>query len=450
MSTNNIIGVPRESWLLNFRCLLYQNLGNKLLNIGIRIGLPSFIFIISLSVKALTPSQVILSGNKKTKSKIILNELNIVVGKNYSNKEIESAVQRVRNLNIFSKVDYNLNGSIIEILVEERWTTIPILKFSNGGGVSQFTLGVFDPNISGQYLEAGGQFQKLEETDSGVLWFKNPRLFGERKGIDLQFWKINRLRTKYEQGENDPIIKTGFLQTREKVYLAYQYEIKKFWGIDLYYEYNRDEFSTKLVPANSEGLISPDGLPPGTTVHFIGAKNRLGQIDFYGYLQKGLELQLNSKMAFSQTSGIDHFFQFDLDFKYYKIIYKDHTFAQRALIGATSTEVLQYWFYLGGLDRIRGFADNRFAGKYYWLSNSEYRIPIWKKQKFIIQVNGFLDLVGAHEELKSSYQLTGASVGTGLRLILPKIYRFVMRIDYAKPIKKEDDNAISLGVQQFF
>jgi outer membrane protein assembly factor BamA len=125
-------------------------------------------------------------------------------------------------------------------------------------------------------------------------------------------------------------------------------------------------------------------------------------------------------------------------------------FAQRFLAGTTSTQILQYWYYLGGLDRIRGFHDNRFAGRYHWLSNSEIRVPVFRRPSYIIQSVGFLDLTSVGENFKDLDSLTASSLGAGIRLILPKLYRFVIRMDYAKPIKKDDDMNISFGVQQFF
>jgi len=38
----------------------------------------------------------------------------------------------------------------------------------------------------------------------------------------------------------------------------------------------------------------------------------------------------------------------------------------------------------------------------------------------------------------------------GIRLIVPKIYRFTGRLDYARPVLKRDEPSISFGVQQYF
>jgi hemolysin activation/secretion protein len=93
---------------------------------------------------------------------------------------------------------------------------------------------------------------------------------------------------------------------------------------------------------------------------------------------------------------------------------------------------------LGGLDRIRGFADNRFAGSQFALSNSEGRYLFFEKPAFLLQGIGFIDFGAIGDEASALTKVRAASIGAGMRLILPKFYRFVVRLDYAKPILKND------------
>ena len=99
---------------------------------------------------------------------------------------------------------------------------------------------------------------------------------------------------------------------------------------------------------------------------------------------------------------------------------------------------------------MRGFSDNRFAGKYYWLSNTELRLPVYQHKWVVLQAVSFLDLVGVSDKPQNVFALEGASAGGGLRLFLPKVYRFVVRFDFAQPLKANDDMNFSFGVQQFF
>ena len=125
-------------------------------------------------------------------------------------------------------------------------------------------------------------------------------------------------------------------------------------------------------------------------------------------------------------------------------------FSQRVQIGLTDTNILQHWNYLGGLESIRGYADNRFATKNYWLSNSELRHFTFENPNYIMQSVVFVDALGIDESDRSIQNITALSAGVGARFIFPKIYRLILRIDYAKPIANEDEQFVNFGIQQFF
>lgn len=394
-------------------------------------------------------SAIKIKGLTKSKYEIVHNELGLELGQRYNKLAIEQAVQRVRNINLFTNVSYSIKNQELHLQLEERWTTIPILKFAAGGGVRQLTAGVYDPNVFGRYIELGGQFQKLQETNSGVLWFKNPRLFGRRQGLDIQAWKINRLRTKFDQTRDQAIAKAGFLHIREKLYFSYFKEFKPHLRLDGIYEYHHDQFSNKIVPDNLKNTATTL-LPPTTKYHLLGAKITLGNINYNQHLVDGLQLSFLGQYGISELAQNKNFFSTQWKGEYFKTIRQKHTFAQRILLGGTNTETIQYWFYLGGLDRIRGFADNRFAGRFYWLSNTEYRYVFYRNNWLTLQSVAFLDLVDTQEQFTFLNKLGAASAGAGLRFFFPKVYRLTARVDYAKALVKDDENAVSFGVQQFF
>ena len=120
------------------------------------------------------------------------------------------------------------------------------------------------------------------------------------------------------------------------------------------------------------------------------------------------------------------------------------------MFGATNTEALQYWQYLGGLDRIRGFADNRFSGSQFLLSNTEFRHPVFKRDWLVLQTVAFLDMVSRAEKVKELGTLDGASTGGGVRLFFPNIYRLTLRLDYATPLVKNDDINFSFWCSAVF
>lgn len=396
-----------------------------------------------------TVTSIKFEGLNRTNSSVIRDELFFREGDTISAVQMDEALVRIQNTGLFTTASVEQEDTTVVVTVEERWTTIPIFKVASGGGVSQITAGIFDPNVFGRRLELGTQVERLEDAYSAVAWMKKPRLFHSRLGLDFQYWNINRLRTKYETNEEDPVKKTGFLQQREKVFAGLSYDLSFFWNVFLFYEYNHDTFSDKFIADDVKSLLAATGLPDSSEVHFAGLRLKYGQTRIDRHLIEGALMQWDYKQGFSSFGGPD-FWQSDLTALWYKTLFRDSTVAQRLMAGFTTTEILQYWYYLGGLDRIRGFTDNRFAGRYFWLSNSEFRQPVIRKTWLVTQAVAFTDLVSTAEQAKGLGKLTAASVGLGLRFVLPKIYRSVLRVDYARPIRKSDDMNISFGVQQFF
>lgn len=405
----------------------------------------------------LTIKAIEISGNDKTNTHIIKRELGFGQNENVCVSEIQSGISRIKRTGLFSQVDYDIikqeqtNEIKLKIVVNEKWTTIPIFKINSGGGVSQYTLGVYDPNIYGEFLEAGAQYENLSGAGSGVVWFKNPRLFGERHGIDLQYWNTRRIRIKYDQDKDDPEIKRAFLHEREKVYADYFREISSDITARLSFDYNKDSFSTKILPDSVlEKIGSNATLPPSTELLISRLGLEFGKIEGEPQALSGKSFGMYLGYAHSFDTNAEPFVQGDLSFQFFRPQTSRLQFAQRLLAGVTTTKVLQYWHYLGGLDRIRGFADNRFAGSHFALSNSEARYLFLEKPSFLAQGVGFIDFGAVGDDASSLTKIRAASVGTGLRLILPKFYRFVVRVDYAKPILKNDTMNWSFGVQQFF
>lgn len=395
-------------------------------------------------------------GNIKTKTHVIERELGFTENDKICESGIIEGVKRLKNIGLFSNAEYKVEPTTkdnikISIVVTEKWTTIPILKFNSGGGVTQYTLGTYDPNLFGEFIEAGVQYENLAGAASGVTWFKNPRLFNQRQGIDLQYWNTRRIRVKYDQAAEAPEIKQGFLHERERVYVGYFREVATETEVHASIDYNKDDFSTKILPEKVIEKIGPNPtLPPSTKLVISKVGAEFGKIEGEAQSLSGKRLGVYFSYAQPLHSNIDSFTQGDISFVLYKPLSSRLHYAQRLAAGTSTTNILQYWYYLGGLDRIRGFSDNRFAGRQFALSNSEARYLFWEKSTYLIQGVGFLDLASIGEETSDLVNLKAASMGTGIRLILPKFYRFIVRLDFAKPLVKNDTMNWSFGVQQFF
>jgi len=228
------------------------------------------------------------------------------------------------------------------------------------------------------------------------------------------------------------------------------YEFYWWLRFGLFLETHDDKFSDKYVSEEVKRERIDPGMPPDTTFHFYGMVMELGRINYDGYLVDGVQARIDYKHGASEKKPATDFNELDLDVRFYKTFGGNMTFAERFQVGGTNTTSLQYWYYKGGLDAIRGFSDNRFAGRFFWLSNTEARVPVYESDNLVLQTIAFYDVVSTAEKTLDLHAATGASVGAGVRFIAPKIYRLVARLDYAKTLVRRDERAISFGIQQFF
>lgn len=419
--------------------------------------------------KALYISTIQFEGNHRTRTQFLSRETKHLDQSIVCEKDLQNLKRRLDGTGLFSQVKItsaplasgplpSQPNSIAEALpvrltvqLEEKWTTIPILKAQSGGGVSQFTLGLFDPNLYGNYIEGGAQLERLGSATSGVLWLKHPRWNSTNDILDFQLWNQKRIRIKYDQKSDGLVVKNAFLQDRSRGFLSYSFVPDDNTKYKFSFDYQEDRFSFDFVSEEIKSMaVAPLSLPTDTKYILGGAAIELGKIQGPASRLEGLAYQFGITHGYSLNSETAHFLSGDFQLTYYQLPAELWNWGARILAGSTNTKVIQYWHYLGGLDRIRGYVDNRFSGRDYLLLNLESRYLHISKPSFQIQSACFTDLATIGENLGDLKTISGASIGVGVRLILPKIYRFVVRVDYASALVSKDDTHLSFGVQNFF
>lgn len=412
----------------------------------------SFVILFLFSSIVLADDRIHVTGLKKTSLSVVEREYDFVKRNEAGVPPYQALRKRLLSLQIFSQVVVSPpdENKVIYVNLEEKWTTIPVLKFSSGGGLLQTTVGVYDPNLFGKYLESGIQYEQLGTEGSGVVWFKNPRFLNKSQLLDIQYWKTRRLRLKYDQNEVDPVEKQAFVLERERFYLGYEPSIGENLNLKFLLEQNVDQFRLDSLNDEQRKKFRGIPLPSDVSIYQIGLGLDWGALDVVEHRTEGMKLSLLHKHHWEKNQVAHSFSQTDLTLHLAKLLNEDLNYVQRILLSMTDTSLLQYWSYFGGLDRIRGFSDNRFSGRYSALSNSELRSTWLQKKNWILQNVLFLDLLSTTEKFADLDRLKAASAGGGLRIILPKIYRAVVRIDYAKPLIKNDEQQVSFGLQQFF
>ncbi len=181
---------------------------------------------------------------------------------------------------------------------------------------------------------------------------------------------------------------------------------------------------------------------------------QLGRLNYDTYLVDGI--QSNWKFDFSNKAwlGKNSATTITQTTKYFKRIKHDQNLALNFSTGFTDNNFLQKQFFVGGLENVRGYVDGQFVGRNFWQANLEYRIPSYQSDWFVLQHNVFFDIGNVADKFDdlvgSNAQTPFSSVGAGIRLISPKVFRLNLRIDVAKALNYNKAFDISFGLQQFF
>ena len=390
----------------------------------------------------------------RTDVSVVQRELTLSAESEQENN-VKVAVQQLKNLRIFSQVkpdlknDKNKNRKL-SLALEEKWTTIPVMKFSSGGGTNYFVVGVYDINSFGKYLELGAQYENWNGENAGVVWFRNPRFLGQRLKFSTDVWSVKRPEVLYVDAEEA----AHYVLDRKKINIGLEKELNSWFKLGMGIELNSDKF---IGYASEPGLSTmyTDQLLSGESsdASFGRLSIGLGKINYDNYLVSGSLLELNFDKGFKvQDSEHDHT-RVNADVKsYWRLPYKANV-AFRLLAGATSSQALQHIYSVGGFENVRGYFDGQFRGRAFWQSNVEFRIPSYHSNWFVLQHNFFADIAQVKQtfgDLSLDGSDTYASAGLGIRFNSPKIYRFTARLDFVAWTSDSGSSSLSFGVQQFF
>jgi hypothetical protein len=103
-----------------------------------------------------------IEGLKRTDAFVVYREIGFKQGDYITEEKLAWAVQELKNLRLFSEVNtqtsINQDDSInVTFKLREKWTTIPVFTYIQGGESQYFVTGLYDINTFGRYLETGAQ-----------------------------------------------------------------------------------------------------------------------------------------------------------------------------------------------------------------------------------------------------------------------------------------------------
>jgi hypothetical protein len=426
---------------------------------------------------------IILEGLGSTARNVVTRELLFDEGEITSIARIEESMARLRNIGIFREANYQLisrtlptiegddarrgaqraPSRIVRILLDERWTLLPAFRFAQGGELSSLTVALYDINVAGRAIEIGAQFERLgfsenffnsdgNAANSYVAWTRLPRFLDSFWYLGADVWSAKRIRPLLDGPSGE--VEGGFLLDRLLIRLRAEYEVERYFWAGVGLDYMGDDFSEEFLSQQSIDAQRANfgGLPEAGRAVRLTTFARIGRIDTDDFYQQGWRVSGTMSHSDPAWGAEFRFTQINTEALWLKRLPWRSNLALRASVNLGNAQQIQHLYYIGGLSEVRGYADSRFRGQNAWFANAEYRVAALAHPWIVLQAVGFTDIAGVNDDPTALLStMSAASAGLGVRIIAPKIYRLVMRFDYAFPIIARDNTiGFSFGAQQFF
>ncbi len=415
----------------------------------------TFAFLLLLKTSAFSASNLVteikIQGLQKTSEHVVERELLLKNGQIFDQTLWDESIQRIRNLQVFSLVlpemQITPEGYKLRIQLKEKWTLVPIVKLGGGGDIQFYTLGAYNVNSFGQYIELGGQYENLGGRHNGVIWFRKPRIYDSSWKVGGDLWSTLRGVTTYDsEGESNG----AYILNRRKINIFTEKELSSHlifgFGFESIEEsFLNDMLSEKDIAANQ---MNRSMFSDKMTVNQPRASVTIGRLNYDNHLVDGTALVLTQEYLLS--SRINE--RFNLDLRSFYLLSQYWNIGFRYFMSETNSEFIQHQPEAGGLREVRGYQDARFRGSAMHFFNFDARKDIYSNSLYILQAIGFIDGGGISDKSTRLLQASEDfySVGLGLRAIVPSVYRLNLRFDTALATSDKNPSRVSFGLQQFF
>jgi hypothetical protein len=391
-------------------------------------------------------------GLERTNESWIREYLVLDSDKAYTDIELDQLRVKLLTAGVFTSVEVIRNGPEITVSVEEKWTTIPVARGEFGGGTPLRVFGIYDIHTWGRLVTAGAELRQYGTSDPGfVTWMKAPRFKDGRYTLGVELWKDVRRRNIYD---DDRRLLGEVEEKNRRVRLQYLGPLSALrilsdrpgWqvGADAHVlrtEPTAFEANSKL-DSNSEAPNLPftfSSEPKWKTKFFLTTVYddiAVNQYDLDGMRQI---------FCFGKDSTNGLIWDFEV-FAYElkgDINFSAHIYAQNRIGKDLSSQR-----FLGGFDGVRGVLDGIQVGPKSWQLNQELKVNVLRTKNVWLMGAGFFDLGKASDTWNVKNPLS--SLGMGLRIASPKVYRLMLRIDHGWAIDGSKQKGFSIGLNDFF
>lgn len=384
-------------------------------------------------------------GLKRTKPSYLNQFLESAVGADYDEVIAEQDAQLFQNLEIFSRVTQRLtdeDGSNILVFdFKEVFTLIPIVNLGYDGERLWALAGASDVNVAGRGHKTSGFIQYDERVSIKVLSRWN-RIRQSLWGVEGEFVKWSTNEPLYF-GEN-----TVFYEYDN---LSYGLSGIRNYDNRSYIQVGANYFTEDYRAEETELNVPKTLSTRKTQLKFTWMHNR---INYEYFLLEGWQNDFKAQTIFSHD-GDPRFDIFLNETKYFKRFGRLNLAARFKLGLSTNNESPFAPFVLDSYLNIRGVGNRVDRGTGAGVLNIEARTTLFHRERMAAQFVLFSDLgtwrsPGADLETAFQQQAMVGYSGLGFRLIQPKIYQAILRLDIGTDLMNPGDFGFVFGLGQYF
>lgn len=391
------------------------------LNIVIGEGVIQSIKVVFITKNETNPEEVKEAPTGKTKSYVILRELKAKPGDVFNSEKLQKDLQRVFNLGFFEDVRTRVEpgdnpGNIVLVIEVEEGKTGQLgfgAGYSSSSGLTGF-LSFSERNLKGKGRRADTKLEFGGKRNDYELSYYEPWLDKKRTSVEFNIYRTSVENLAFGLGgisvpdyeENRKGFSTVVgrpLTDYTRWFVGLKAENVQIFPLD-YLDGNSRSISLTLRTDTRDNIFSP------STGRFDS-----GTTEFNG----------------GMLGGDFTYQKYDLDIRRFHPLKKKLVAAGHMFAGATRGGVPLFdRFDLGGVNSLRGYEENQFAGTKILYFNMELR------QSFSGNLSGvvFADAGNAWErmdDVKLRPKDFFKSVGVGIRLKIPAFGMGPIRLDYA-------------------
>ncbi|MBW1295425.1 POTRA domain-containing protein [Aquimarina litoralis] len=395
-------------------------------------------------------SEIVIQGNKKTKTRAIAKLNSIREGDVLDSIQIEEDIKRLKRLPSIAHAYYQVhkqeNGYKVVYGVEENFTIIPSANvYTTNNDEFAFRVGLYEFNLFGQNVALGGFYQDDIYSSFGVN-IRAPFLFSKKFGLAFNYQSLTTQEPVFlDNGTAD----YKYNNTSYELLGLYQFNFQN--RIELGVNYFNEDYTYRT------GATAPD-VPLDFDVNKLLFKGiyEYNNLDFYFQYVSGFRSIANFQYVISTEDVLPDFLIGWNDFMYYHRIGKKGNWASRLRVGLASNDESPFApFAVDNNLNIRGVGNTIDRGTGVIVLNTEYRHTLVDKDWFVLQSNVFVD-GGSWRNPGGDFGDFGDTQnfrvypGVGLRFIHKRIFNAIFRIDYGYGVTEEATNGFVFGIGQYF